>query len=153
VLKYLAKVDATGTIVLPDVPLAEGASVEVVVLQRGEEANKLHDRRPWGEYWVLEDTDSYKVKRIDVLPGQRLSYQKHNKRSEHWFIVSGTAKVTLNGEDTIRKAGEPIDVPVGTAHRIENVGADALTFIEVQHGTYFGEDDIIRLQDDYGRVQ
>ena len=112
----------------------------------------LHDRRPWGEYWVLEETDTYKVKRIDVLPGKRLSYQKHAKRSEHWFIVKGTAKVTLDGQDIILQAGNPVDVPAGTAHRIENIGNDILTFIEVQHGTYFGEDDIIRLQDDYGRI-
>lgn len=112
----------------------------------------LHDRRPWGEYWVLEETETYKVKRIDVLPGQRLSYQKHARRSEHWFIVKGVAKVTLDGQEFIRQAGEPVDVPAGTAHRIENIGDEVLTFIEVQYGTYFGEDDVVRLQDDYGRI-
>jgi mannose-6-phosphate isomerase-like protein (cupin superfamily) len=125
---------------------------QILERERARRADTLHDRRPWGEYWVLEDTDTYKVKRIDVLPGQRLSYQKHTRRSEHWFIVKGTAKVTLDGQDIIRKAGEPVDVPAGTAHRIENIGDEVLTFIEVQHGTYFGEDDIIRLQDDYGRI-
>lgn len=125
---------------------------QVLNKERARLAETVHDRRPWGEYWVLADTDRYKVKRIDVLPGKRLSYQKHFKRSEHWFIVNGVAKVTLDGKEIILRAGEPIDIPVGTAHRIENIGEDVLTFIEVQHGTYFGEDDIIRLQDDYGRL-
>lgn len=124
----------------------------IMELERVSHADARHDRRPWGEYWVLEDTDAYKVKRIDVLPGQRLSYQKHFRRSEHWFIVKGTAKVTLDGQEIIVTTGEPVDIPAGTAHRVENIGSDILTFIEVQHGTYFGEDDIVRLQDDYGRA-
>jgi mannose-6-phosphate isomerase len=152
-IKCQARVDVGGKIVLSDSPFSEGDCVEVVVLKRADEAMNLYDQRPWGAYWVLEDTDTHKVKRIEVLPGKRLSYQKHAKRSEHWFIVGGTAKVTLDGHDFIRKAGEPIDVPAGTAHRIENIGDDVLTFIEVQHGTYFGEDDIVRLQDDFGRAQ
>jgi glycosyltransferase involved in cell wall biosynthesis/mannose-6-phosphate isomerase-like protein (cupin superfamily) len=125
---------------------------QILERARARRVDTVHDRRPWGQYWVLEDTDTYKVKRIDVLPGKRLSYQKHARRSEHWFIVRGTAKVTLDGNDFILHAGNPIDVPIGTAHRIENIGDQVLTFIEVQHGTYFGEDDIIRLQDDYGRM-
>lgn len=152
-IKRQATVEAGGKIVLPDSPFREGESVEVIVLKRADEAVNLYDERPWGAYWVLEDADTHKVKRIEVRPGQRLSYQKHAKRSEHWFIIKGTAKVTLDGQEFIRKAGEPIDVPAGTAHRIENIGQDVLTFIEVQYGSYFGEDDIIRLQDDYGRVQ
>lgn len=112
-----------------------------------------HDRRPWGEYLVLDDdATDHKVKRITVDPGQRLSYQQHAKRSEHWFVVSGVAQVTLNGELHQVEAGEAIDVPVGTAHRVENIGSDPLVFIEVQHGTYFGEDDIVRLEDDFGRA-
>jgi mannose-6-phosphate isomerase len=151
-LKYQARVDAGGKILLSEVPLSEGDAVSVIVFQRGEEADRFHDRRPWGEYWVLEDADTYKVKRIVVLPAQRLSYQKHARRSEHWFVVEGKAKVTLDGRDIILAAGQPVDIPAGTAHRIENTGDDPLIFIEVQHGTYFGEDDIIRLQDDYGRI-
>jgi len=111
------------------------------------------DRRPWGTYTVLEEGRTFKVKRIEVLPGKRLSYQKHSERAEHWFVVEGTAKVTLDGEEIIVRAGEAIDIPIGTAHRVENPGATDLVFIEVQRGTYLGEDDIVRLEDDYGRAQ
>ena len=110
------------------------------------------DRRPWGSYTVLEEDRNFKVKRIDVLPGQRLSYQKHSQRAEHWFVVAGTAKVTLDGRQIIVRTGEAIDIPVGTAHRVENPADDDLIFIEVQRGSYLGEDDIVRLEDDFGRA-
>ncbi|MHB1710212.1 MAG: phosphomannose isomerase type II C-terminal cupin domain [Acidimicrobiales bacterium] len=110
------------------------------------------DHRPWGSYTVLDDARAHKVKRIEVLPGKRLSYQRHARRSEHWFIVSGTALVTLDGEQTEIAAGGSVDIPVGTDHRIENRTAGNLVFVEVQHGEYFGEDDIVRLDDDYGRA-
>jgi len=109
------------------------------------------DRRPWGTYTVLEEDRGFKVKRIEVLPGKRLSYQKHAQRAEHWFVVEGTAKVTLDGEEITVRAGEAIDIPIGTAHRVENPDEGNLVFIEVQRGAYLGEDDIVRLQDDYGR--
>jgi mannose-6-phosphate isomerase len=110
-----------------------------------------HDVRPWGAFTVLDEAENYKVKRIEVKPQQRLSYQRHTRRSEHWMVVSGTAKVTLDGREIHLKAGDKVDVPAGAAHRIENVGSAKLIFIEIQSGTYFGEDDIERLQDDYGR--
>ena len=110
------------------------------------------DRRPWGSYTVLEEGRTFKVKRIEVFPGKRLSYQKHAQRAEHWFVVEGTAKVTLDGRDVTISAGEAIDIPVGSAHRIENPGAEDLVFIEVQRGNYLGEDDIVRLEDDFGRT-
>jgi mannose-6-phosphate isomerase len=109
------------------------------------------DRRPWGTYTVLEEDRGFKVKRIEVLPGKRLSYQKHSQRAEHWFVVEGTAKVTLDDEEITVRAGEAIDIPIGAAHRVENPGDENLVFIEVQRGSYLGEDDIVRLQDDYGR--
>jgi mannose-6-phosphate isomerase len=109
------------------------------------------DRRPWGTYTVLEEDRGFKVKRIEVLPGKRLSYQKHAQRAEHWFVVEGTAKVTLDGEEITVRAGEAIDIPIGAAHRVENPGEENLVFVEVQRGSYLGEDDIVRLQDDYGR--
>ena len=109
------------------------------------------DRRPWGSYTVLEEDRGFKVKRIEVLPGKRLSYQKHAQRAEHWFVVEGTAKVTLDGAEITVRAGEAIDIPIGAAHRVENPAEDNLVFIEVQRGNYLGEDDIVRLQDDYGR--
>jgi mannose-6-phosphate isomerase len=111
-----------------------------------------HEARPWGEFFVLSDEVTHKVKRIVVRPGQRLSYQKHARRSEHWFVVGGTATVTLDGVEHTVRPGEAIDIPVGTAHRVENRDGVDLVFVEVQHGSYFGEDDITRLDDDYGRV-
>ena len=111
------------------------------------------EQRPWGSFTVLDDLRNYKVKRIEVLPGKRLSYQRHQKRAEHWFVVQGTAKVTLNGSDFLVKTGEAIDIAMGMAHRVENPNtADPLIFIETQTGSYFGEDDIERLEDDFGRV-
>ncbi len=109
------------------------------------------DQRPWGTFTVLDEGPDFKVKRIEVLPGKRLSYQKHAQRAEHWVVVQGTAKVTLNDEDIIVPGGNAIDIPVGAAHRVENPGAELLVFIEVQRGSYLGEDDIVRLQDDFGR--
>ena len=112
----------------------------------------MFDRRPWGSFTVLDDTETFKVKRIEVLPGKRLSYQSHAKRAEHWYVVSGTAKVTLNGQQTLVRAGEAVDIAVGTAHRVENPEeVETLVFIEVQTGSYFGEDDIVRYEDDFGR--
>jgi mannose-6-phosphate isomerase len=110
------------------------------------------DQRPWGSYTVLDDDGTHKVKRIVVLPGKRLSYQRHARRSEHWFIVAGTPRVTLDGAQLELIAGQSVDIPVGTDHRIENPGQSEVVFVEVQHGEYFGEDDIVRLEDDYGRA-
>jgi mannose-6-phosphate isomerase len=112
-----------------------------------------HDERPWGSYTVLAEGDDYKVKRITVLPGKRLSYQRHARRGEHWFVVEGSGRITLDGEEIDVFPGAAVDVPVGAAHRIANTGtAQPLTFIEVQRGDYFGEDDIVRLEDDFGRA-
>ena len=109
------------------------------------------EQRPWGAFWVLDDSPSHKVKRIEVLAHQRLSYQRHKFRAEHWVVVRGRARVTLDGVETLLSVGQSIDIPLGAAHRIENPGDELLAFIEVQQGSYFGEDDIERLQDDYGR--
>jgi len=117
-----------------------------------EEPMREFDRRPWGSYTVLEEAPTFKVKRIEVLPGKRLSYQKHSQRAEHWFVVQGTAKVTLDDNEITVRAGESIDIAIGAAHRVENPGNEDLIFIEVQRGNYLGEDDIVRLQDDYGRT-
>jgi len=112
-----------------------------------------HDERPWGSYTVLDDSaPDHKVKRIVVTPGKRLSYQRHARRSEHWFVVSGRGLVTLDGVEREVQAGDSADIPIGAAHRIENVGDVDLVFVEVQRGDYFGEDDIVRLEDDFGRA-
>jgi len=107
--------------------------------------------RPWGRYEILQESDSHKVKCIWVTPGKRLSYQRHQKRAEHWFMVAGSARVTLNGVASELKAGQTIDIGIGDLHRVENIGSDDLVFIEVQSGSYFGEDDIERIEDDFGR--
>lgn len=107
--------------------------------------------RPWGKYYVLADEPHYKLKRIEVQPGKRLSYQYHHHRQEFWTIVEGSANVVLDGEDHALTYGESIFIPQGSKHRIENNSKELLVFIEVQTGTYFGEDDIVRLQDDFSR--
>ena len=118
-----------------------------------DEKGREHDIRPWGEYLVLEDNAAdHKVKRITVEPNKRLSYQSHAKRAEHWFVVSGTAIVTLDEVEYEVGPGESIDIALGTKHRVEIRGDEVLVFIEVQYGTYFGEDDIVRYEDDYGRA-
>jgi len=119
----------------------------------GIEASPLFDRRPWGTFTVLDEGDNFKVKRIEVLPGKRLSYQKHSQRAEHWFVVKGTAKVTLDDREITVSAGDAIDIAIGSSHRVENPATETLIFIEVQQGGYLGEDDIVRLQDDFGRVE
>lgn len=120
-----------------------------------EKQNPQLDRetRPWGNFAVLDEGHDFKVKRIEVLPGKRLSYQRHRRRAEHWFVVRGKAKVTLNGEEFLLSAGTAIDIATETAHRVENPdSSETLVFIETQTGSYFGEDDIERLDDDFGRA-
>lgn len=117
------------------------------------DASPLYDERPWGSFTVLDEGENFKVKRIEVLPGKRLSYQKHAQRAEHWMVVVGEAKVTLNDEELIVGAGETVDIPVEAKHRVENAGTEKLIFIEIQRGSYLGEDDIVRFSDDFGRAQ
>lgn len=108
--------------------------------------------RPWGNYEILLDTDYCKVKRIYVKPGQRLSYQYHHKRQEAWTVVSGVARITLDDVTEDYKPGETILIPLGAKHRMSNPSdSEIMILIEVQTGTYFGEDDIVRVQDDYER--
>jgi mannose-6-phosphate isomerase len=109
-------------------------------------------QRPWGTYTVLDDHGSYKIKRIEVHPGERLSLQMHHHRSEHWIVVSGTARVTCGDESYIVNMNESTFIPIGRQHRLENPGKIPLVIIEVQSGEYLGEDDIIRIDDDYARV-
>jgi mannose-6-phosphate isomerase len=117
-------------------------------------SEREYSERPWGNYTVLDDdAPDHKVKRLVVHPGKRLSYQRHSHRAEHWFIVAGTATVTLDGNVITVPAGQAIDIPLEGAHRVANEGDTEVVLIEVQHGTYFGEDDIVRLEDDYGRVE
>jgi glycosyltransferase involved in cell wall biosynthesis len=107
--------------------------------------------RPWGHYENLLERDDHKVKELVVSPGERLSLQKHQRRAEHWTVVSGEALVTVGEKELPLKPGQSVDIPKGAVHRIMNPGDIPLVIVEVQMGDYFGEDDIIRLQDDYDR--
>ena len=108
--------------------------------------------RPWGRYEVLSTSPTHQIKNIYVHPGKRLSYQRHKERAEHWFIVSGHARITLDGNVFEVASGTSVDIAIGVAHRIENIGQSELIFTEVQTGSYFGEDDIERIEDDFGRT-
>jgi mannose-6-phosphate isomerase len=111
------------------------------------------ERRPWGSFHTLEEGPAYKIKRLVVWPGKRLSLQRHRRRAEHWVVAAGTATV-VNGAKTLTlRRRQCTIIPRLAWHRIENRGRSPLVVIEVQHGTYLGEDDIVRKQDDYGRVK
>ncbi|MFZ5650691.1 MAG: cupin domain-containing protein, partial [Bacillota bacterium] len=108
--------------------------------------------RPWGSYTILEEGFFYKIKRITVLPGKKLSCQLHHHRSEHWIVVKGTARVTIEGQEYFARSGESTFVKSGHRHRLENPGKVLLEVIEVQLGEYLEEDDIVRFEDDFGRA-
>ena len=114
--------------------------------------HEREEHRPWGFYEVLSDEQAdHKVKRITVWPGKRLSLQYHKKRLEHWVVIAGSGLVTVDGKQVELSVGGSIDIPLEAHHRIENIGVTPLVFIEVQQGEYFGEDDIVRIEDDFGR--
>ncbi len=112
---------------------------------------KNHDVRPWGEYFILNEAPHFKCKKICVKPGQQISYQSHEQREEHWVFTTGSGVVILNEIDHLVQPGSYIKIPKKAKHRVKNTSNDQLEFIEVQLGEYFGEDDIKRYQDDYGR--
>ncbi|HEX4994007.1 MAG TPA: phosphomannose isomerase type II C-terminal cupin domain [Methylomirabilota bacterium] len=118
----------------------------------GETLVGVFETRPWGGFITVEEGRGYKVKRLLVRPGQRLSLQRHRFRAEHWVVVSGSPRVLVSGRGKRLKPRGAVDVPRGAWHRIENPGRVPVILIEVQHGPYLGEDDIIRRQDDYGRA-
>ena len=111
------------------------------------------DERPWGSYEVLAEAPGYKVKRIVVKPGQRLSLQLHDIRSEHWVVVSGEAVATVGDQELRVTVDQTVEIPPRTKHRVANPGTEPLVFIEVQCGRYLGEDDITRFEDDYNRIR
>ncbi len=113
--------------------------------------NQHIEERPWGTYTVFANEEKFKLKRIDVNPHQKLSLQSHGKRDELWAIVGGEGIVVLDGLEIPITYGKTVDIAAGQKHRIINTGDSILTFIEVQTGTYFGEDDIVRYDDEYGR--
>ena len=137
----------------------KGSSQKVKdIVQKIKGDSELHNihltaHRPWGTYTILEDNAKYKIKRIEVKSGGRLSLQKHFHRSEHWTIVSGTAVVTLSSKEIPLRANESIYIPMGELHRLQNDGKLPLVVIETQIGDYLGEDDIVRVEDDYKREE
>jgi mannose-6-phosphate isomerase len=143
-----------GLVIVPKTQeLAEsknGLSMQSLAVPEGVSATEL---RPWGSFTVLEEGRGYKIKRIEVKPGHRLSLQMHHHRSEHWIVVSGTAKVTCGEKETLLSTNQSTYVPPCTSHRLENSGVIPLILIEVQNGEYLGEDDIVRFQDDYSRSE
>jgi mannose-1-phosphate guanylyltransferase/mannose-6-phosphate isomerase len=126
------------------------AKLKAVAPEVTEDHIKVH--RPWGSYQSVDNGDRHQVKRIIVKPGGRLSLQKHHHRSEHWIVVRGAARVTVNELVKTVHENESIYIPIGAVHRLENPGKISLELIEVQTGSYFGEDDIIRIEDDYQRT-
>ena len=113
---------------------------------------RVIENRPWGKYEVLYDWTECKVKKITVNPGQKLSYQYHNKRQEVWIVTKGTLTIVLDDDKVFRDYGESIKILLGAKHRAWNETDEVVEFIEVQTGTYFGEDDIVRIEDDYNRI-
>ena len=128
--------------------------VDRLLLEARKEASEhVTTYRPWGSYTVLEEGERYKIKRVVVNPGEKLSLQKHYHRSEHWVVVKGTARVTIGDREIITHENESAYVPKSTLHRLENPGKVPLEIIEVQNGEYVGEDDIVRIEDYYGRTE
>jgi mannose-1-phosphate guanylyltransferase/mannose-6-phosphate isomerase len=153
-LKDMVVVDTPdATLVTQKERAQEVRKIVEVLKERGREEHFIHRtvERPWGSYTVLEKGDAYKIKRVVLRPKARLSLQRHNRRSEHWVVVSGTARVTREQESYLVQTNESTFIPVRTLHRIENPGEDLLQIIEVQSGDYVEEDDIERFEDDYGR--
>lgn len=134
-----------------DAAAPEHAAAHEQVYERVVARAAREDRRPWGYYVVLADEPDHKIKRIVVYPGKRLSLQRHRHRSEHWYVVQGEALVTRDEEVIRVAAGHAIDIPIGAWHRIQNPATTDMAFVEVQTGDYFGEDDIERGEDDFGR--
>ncbi len=153
-LEDLVVVDTPDALLIAKKDKAQEVKAVVEALkERGHEAHITHRtaHRPWGTYTVLEEGERFKIKRIVVRPGASLSLQMHHHRSEHWIVVSGTAKVVNDREERLVRTNESTFIPAGTPHRLMNPGVIDLVMIEVQSGEYLGEDDIVRFEDIYGR--
>jgi mannose-1-phosphate guanylyltransferase/mannose-6-phosphate isomerase len=154
-LKDMALIETSDAILA--CPLARAQEVKKIVDElklgkRSQASEHLTLVRPWGTYTLLEETETYKVKRLVINPGQRISLQFHRKRSEHWTVIKGNAEVVKASETYILRAQNSIDIPACTLHGVRNSTGTPVTIIEVQSGDYLGEDDIIRIEDDYGRA-
>lgn len=154
-IKDLVIVDTPDALLISKIGSTQKVKEVVTQLKRGNTTlhrDHIEDFRPWGSFTVLESVDKYKVKKLVVSPGKRLSLQKHQHRSEHWVVVAGKAIVTIGNEERVLHSNDSIFIPKGEIHRIYNPGDTELVIIEVQYGDYTGEDDIIRIQDDFSRA-
>jgi mannose-1-phosphate guanylyltransferase/mannose-6-phosphate isomerase len=155
-VKNLVIIDTDDAVLVADRDRSQQVKLVVEQLRASNHpAAALHNtvHRPWGSYTILEDKDDCKVKRLTVRPGHVLSLQLHHRRSEHWTVVHGTAKVRVGEREFLLNANESTYIPMNTVHRLENPTEQDIHLIEVQCGDYFGEDDIVRLEDRYGRVK
>jgi mannose-1-phosphate guanylyltransferase/mannose-6-phosphate isomerase len=154
-VKDLVIVATKDAILVADRNQTQNVRAVVTRLQNSNRPEAIHHRtvyRPWGSYESLDDGDRFQVKRLVVKPGQKLSLQKHFHRAEHWVVVQGTAMVHRDGEEVLLRENESVYLPLGCIHRLENPGKIPLVLVEVQSGSYLGEDDIVRFADTYGRV-
>jgi mannose-1-phosphate guanylyltransferase/mannose-6-phosphate isomerase len=154
-VKDLVVVDTGDAVLVADRERAQEVKQVVDHLRETDHSSARFHRtvhRPWGSFTILEDAPDCKVKRLTVKPGEVLSLQMHHRRSEHWTVVAGTAKVRVGDNEFLLQRNESTFIPIGTLHRLENPTDEDLQLIEVQCGDYFGEDDIVRLEDRYGRV-
>lgn len=154
-VKDLVIVATKDAILVADRNKTQGVRAIVERLQKSNRQEAIHHRtvyRPWGSYESLDDGDRFQVKRLVVKPGQKLSLQKHFHRAEHWVVVQGTAMVHRDGEEILLRENESVYLPLGCIHRLDNPGKIPLVLVEVQSGSYLGEDDIVRFADTYGRM-
>jgi len=154
-VRDLLVVDTPDALLVADHTRAQDVKKIVAELQQRDRPEaEIHSRvyRPWGSYETIELSERYQVKRIVVNPGERLSLQMHHHRAEHWIVVGGTALVTRDDETFQLTENESTFIPLGARHRLENPGKLPLEMIEVQSGSYLGEDDIVRFEDGYGRA-
>jgi mannose-1-phosphate guanylyltransferase/mannose-6-phosphate isomerase len=152
----LVVIETSDAIMIAD--LKQSKHVKIIVdklYSQKREEQVLHRKvsRPWGWYDTIDEGENFKVKRIEVNPGASLSLQKHAKRAEHWVVVKGIAEVICNDKKITLKENESTYIPLGHTHRLSNPGKDMLEIIEVQSGSYLGEDDIERFDDSYGRLK
>jgi mannose-1-phosphate guanylyltransferase/mannose-6-phosphate isomerase len=154
-VRDLVIVETKDAVLVAEKSRTQDVKAVVECLERQARSEHVHHprvHRPWGYYESIDAGDGFQVKRIVVKPGEALSLQMHRHRAEHWVVVSGTARVTRGDEIRLLSENESTDIPVGTKHRLENVGQTPLFLIEVQSGSYLGEDDIVRFEDRYQRA-
>lgn len=155
-LKNLIVVDTPDSLLITEKGKSQEVKKVVEKLKKEHRKEAIENRtmyRPWGSYTILAEGEGYKVKRITIKPGAKLSLQMHYHRSEHWTVISGTGKLTLDDKVVIFKENESTYIPIAVKHRLENPGQIPLSIIEVQNGRYLGEDDIVRFDDEYGRLE